>query len=105
MSMSVSQNINTDAYTASSKITEQSQPAAPERSSSETEPSRYDHITKDGDTLKISTESKLKANSNAKILISDASLANFSKSKIRQLYSKKEITKQQYDKALKSKVQ
>lgn len=102
MSMTVSQNINPAAYTASSKVTEQNQPAAQESSPSKTRPSEYDRVTKDGDTLKLSPEGREKMSPDTKIRISDASLAGYSESRIIELYSRKEITKQQYDKALKN---
>ena len=57
-----------------------------------TEMKKFDRISKDGDTLEI-----------GKTVISDALLKSYSESKLRQLYSEKEISKQQYDKAVESK--
>ncbi|MCR5510995.1 MAG: hypothetical protein K6F54_08620 [Lachnospiraceae bacterium] len=53
---------------------------------------RYDQISKDGDTLELSSPK-----------ISDALLRGYSDVKLKQLYNNKEISKQQYDKAVKSK--
>ena len=53
---------------------------------------KYDQISKDGDTLEIS-----------KPKISDVMLSGYSESRLRQLFSNKEISRQQYDKAVKSK--
>lgn len=57
-----------------------------------TEMKKFDRISKDGDTLEI-----------GKTVISPAMLKSYSESKLRQLYSEKEISKQQYDKAVEKK--
>lgn len=53
---------------------------------------KYDQISKDGDTLELS-----------KPKISDAMLSGYSEAKLKQLFNNKEISRQQYDKAISSK--
>ena len=53
---------------------------------------KYDQISKDGDTLELS-----------KPKISDAMLSGYSEARLKQLFNNKEISRQQYDKAISSK--
>ena len=53
---------------------------------------KYDQISKDGDTLELS-----------KPKISDAMLSGYSEAKLKQLFNNKEISRQQYDKAISNK--
>lgn len=53
---------------------------------------KYDQISKDGDTLELS-----------KPKISDAMLSGYSEARLKQLFNSKEISRQQYDKAISSK--
>ncbi len=53
---------------------------------------KYDQISKDGDTLELS-----------KPKISDAMLSGYSEARLKQLFNNKEISRQQYDKAINSK--
>lgn len=53
---------------------------------------KYDQISKDGDTLELS-----------KPKISDAMLSGYSEARLKQLFNNKEISRQQYDKAMSSK--
>ena len=55
---------------------------------------KYDRISKDGDTLELS-----------KPKISDAMLSGYSEARLKQLFNNKEISRQQYDKAISSKEQ
>lgn len=101
MSMTIGQNQNIIRadYKAQAQTADPIKEETPEKSSSSREKTAgYEHVTKDGDTLELSTAGK------SKIPISDAQLASFSESRIKQLYNRKEITKQQYDKALKNRV-
>lgn len=109
MSMSISEPVKPSEYNITSKPAEasndqisqyKSQSSSDKSASTTTQ--KYDFITKDGDTLSVSADAKKAAS--AKVVLSAATLANYSEGKIKQLYSQKEITKQQYDKALKSKV-
>lgn len=76
----------------------------------------YDAISKNGDTLELSEEGKKmgdhsdmdKSTLSAKKVIqesgkkiSDSILAGYSEAKLKQLYSNKEISKQQYDRIIK----
>lgn len=71
----------------------------------------YDAVSKNGDTLELSRAGKLmEQNSDKNIAaaknsaggkISDTMLSGYSDAKLKQLYSQKAITKQQYDKAVK----
>lgn len=98
MNMTISQNITSADYTAQAKTADSPKEETLAKSNpSKEKAARYECVTKDGDTLELSASGK------TKIAISDASLANSSESRIKQLYSRKEITKQQYDKALKNK--
>lgn len=98
MSMTISQNTAPADYTAQPQKTDSpKEETLTTGSPSKEKTARYERVTKDGDTLEFGAAGK------AKIPISDANLASFSESRIKQLYSKKEITKQQYDKALKNK--
>lgn len=54
----------------------------------------YDAVSKNGDTLELSTSGKK---------LSDSMLAGCSEAKLKQLYTDKEITKQQYDRIMKMK--
>ncbi len=99
MSMTISQNQNiTQAdYTAQTQTADSPKEETLDKSNSSKEKAaKYERVTKDGDTLELSAAGKTKTP------ISDVSLADFSESRIKQLYSRKEITKQQYDKALKN---
>lgn len=58
--------------------------------------SNYTAVSRDGDTLEI-TENK------SETKMSDAALANCSKQKLQQLLANEEITRQQYNKAMKNK--
>ena len=53
---------------------------------------KYDQISKDGDTLELS-----------KPKISDAMLSGYSEARLKQLFNNKEISRQQYDKAISNK--
>lgn len=55
----------------------------------------YSAVSKDGDTLEIGVEGDI-------VKISDASLRNCSKQKLNQLLHNGKISKQQYDKVVKS---
>ena len=55
---------------------------------------KFEQISKDGDTLELGGEKS----------ISDAMLKGYSEAKLKQLYTSKEISKQQYDKAINSKI-
>lgn len=99
MSMTISQNQNITLadYTAQAKTADSPREESLDKNSPPQEKAaKYERVTKDGDTLELSAAGK------TKIPISDASLASFSESRIKQLYIRKEITKQQYDKALKN---
>lgn len=76
----------------------------------------YRNISKNGDTLELSETGRklggqkqtVNASQSAKKVISesggsipDSSLASYSETKLRQMYSNKEITKQQYDRVMK----
>lgn len=75
----------------------------------------YTAVSKDGDTLEISEDTKtgnskenkhgIAVNNSAKnaVKVTDAALAKCSKSKLKQLLQNGQISKQQYDKALKKK--
>ena len=52
----------------------------------------YDQISKDGDSLQLS-----------KPKISDMALSGYSEARLKQLFQNKRISRQQYDKAIKSK--
>ena len=53
---------------------------------------KYDQISKDGDTLELS-----------KPKISDAMLSGYSEARLKQLFNNKEISRQQYDRAIRRK--
>ena len=53
---------------------------------------KYDQISKDGDTLELS-----------KPKISDAMISGYYEARIKHLFNKKEISRQQYDRAIRRK--
>lgn len=75
--------------------------------------STYSSVSKDGDTLELSTDKNANHDSAVKTIIkedvvstdlvkmSDAALAKCSSSKLKQLLQQGKISKQQYDKAIK----
>ncbi len=63
-------------------------------SSSKAASVKFEQMSKDGDTLELGRKKS----------ISDAVLKGYSETKLKQLYTSKEISKQQYDKAINSKI-
>lgn len=66
----------------------------------------YDKVSKDGDTLEISKNGGImlkRESPSGEKQVSVAELISASEAKLKQLYSQKQITKQQYDKYMKQK--
>ncbi len=61
---------------------------------------KYTAVSKDGDTLELSSSA---INSSSSDTISDTELATYTESKLRQLLSSNQITRQQYEKAISGK--
>lgn len=59
---------------------------------------KYEAVSRDGDTLELSGK-KVIAETGGQI--SDAVLSGYSKSKLRQLYAEEQISRQQYERAMK----
>ena len=97
--MVVMKNVHPDTQTKSAKAnvngsesSEGTHASGNEKQHADGKLREFDQISKDGDTLELSKQK-----------ISDAMLSGYSEARLKQLFQNKEISRQQYDKAMKNK--